>query len=141
MKSKLLLRLLIVPLVFALTAESCDETRGPQKVLLLTLRGYASAWKWGKPEQLVAYQEPDFVTKHPDYKFQVERLAQYHVAAYIEQQTRRVSEDKVEQVVAIDLVNEHTQTVLSVVDRQEWKWDAKAQHWWLTSGLPDLNKQ
>jgi hypothetical protein len=139
MKPTSWLRLLLIPLAFALSAESCDETRGPEKVLKLTLRGYSSAWKWGKPEQLVAYQEPDFTKKHPDYKFQLERLSQYHVGSYIEQQTRRVGEDRVEQVVSIDLVNEHTQTVRSIVDRQEWRWDEKAQHWWLTTGLPSLD--
>ena len=141
MKAKSWWRLLVIPLAFALSAESCDETRGPEKVLKLTLRGYNSAWKWGKPEQLVAYQEPDWTTKHPDYKFQLERLAQYHVASYIETQTRRSAEDKVEQVVQIDLVNEHTQAVRSFVDRQEWKWDPKSQHWYLTTGLPDLSAE
>jgi hypothetical protein len=136
---KNLLRLLAVPLAFALSAESCDETRGPEKVLKVTLRGYASAWRWGNPEQLLGFQEPDFAKKHPDYKFQIERLAQYHVGSYIETQVRRSAEDKVEQVVTIDLVNEHTQAVKAVVDRQEWRWDEKAQHWWLTTGLPDLS--
>ena len=141
MRSRILLRLLLVPLAFALSAESCDETRGPEKVLRQTLRGYASAWRWGQPDQLVAYQEPDYPTKHPTYKFEVERLKQYKVGSYLEQNTKRVGEDRVEQVVSIDLINEHTQAVRTVIDRQEWRWDEKSKHWYLTTGLPDLSAE
>lgn len=139
MGSKFFWRLLLVPVAFALSAESCDETRGPEKVLKVTLRGYASAWRWGRPEQLIPYQEPDYPTKHPSYKFELERLAQYHVGTYLEQTTKRVGEDRVEQIVSIDLINEHTQQVRTIIDRQVWRWDEPAKHWYLTTGLPDLS--
>jgi hypothetical protein len=141
MMKPMLWRLLLVPLAFALSAQSCDETRGPEKVLRVTLRGYASAWRWGDIEQTLAFQDPDYVAKHPVNRFEIERYKQYRVGGYVEQATRRTAADRVQQVVAIDLINVHTQQVRSIVDQQEWRYDEKTKHWWLTSGLPDLSKE
>jgi len=39
------------------------------------------------------------------------------------------------------LIVKASQRVYSVVDHQTWRWDAKAKHWWLESGLPDISPQ
>jgi hypothetical protein len=31
--------------------------------------------------------------------------------------------------------------VYNVFDHQTWHWDAKAKHWWLETGLPDITPQ
>jgi hypothetical protein len=46
-----------------------------------------------------------------------------------------------QQTVHISLVNNNTQSERSIVDHQTWHYDATGQHWWLTSGLPDITQQ
>jgi hypothetical protein len=49
--------------------------------------------------------------------------------------------DTIRQTAQISLIVKSTQQVYSVVDHQTWRWDDKAKHWWLESGLPDISPQ
>lgn len=131
------MRSLVAVTLACLLLVPAAHARSADKLLQLVFDAYAKAWRWGTPEQLVDYQEPDFTTKHPSYKFELERLRQYQVGNYVPQGARRTDEEHAEQIVAIDLINVHTQAVHTIVDRQVWRYDKKTKHWWLTSGLPD----
>ena len=49
-----------------------------------------------------------------------------------------INDNEVSQIVEIGLVNINTQAARSIIDKQLWRYDAKANHWWLVSGLPDI---
>jgi hypothetical protein len=50
----------------------------------------------------------------------------------------RVNDTEVRLVVEIGLVNTNTQAARSIIDKQVWRLDEKANRWWLMSGLPDI---
>jgi hypothetical protein len=49
-----------------------------------------------------------------------------------------INDNEVSQIVEIGLVNINTQAARSIIDKQLWRYDAKANRWWLVSGLPDI---
>ena len=51
-----------------------------------------------------------------------------------------LGDDEVQQTVRISFANVHTQAERSIVARQVWRYDDKAKHWWLESGLPDIRQ-
>jgi len=51
-----------------------------------------------------------------------------------------LGDNEVQQTVKINVINVHTQVERSIVARQLWRWDDKAKHWWLESGLPDIDR-
>ena len=51
-----------------------------------------------------------------------------------------IDDTHVQQTAQISLINIHTQAERSLVDHQTWRYDEKTQHWWLTSGLPDITE-
>ena len=119
----------------------CASQGKPQKMLTSTLSAYASTVRWGGfgPEAL-GYVDPDYQKAHPLSQIDMERYAQVRVSYYHDQPAQQLSPTEVSQVVEVGIVNEHTQGERSVIDRQHWHWDEKAQRWWLTSGLPDITR-
>lgn len=131
---------LIVIVALAGLLQSCatDPTRGKVKALDEAIRGYAATIRWGDFEQAEAYVEPAYREAHPLSSIDRARYTQVRVSGYNEQKAVRVSDDELRQNVEIVLINENTQSVRSIVDRQIWRYDSKAQRWWLVSGLPDI---
>ncbi len=131
----------LVVAVFACTLAACasDPTRGKAKALDDALRGYASTVRWGDIEQAESFVDPDYRTAHPFTSIERSRFQQVRISGYDEQPVQRTGEDEVRQNVEIQLINENTQGVRSVIDRQVWRYDATANRWWLSSGLPDIS--
>lgn len=136
------MRLLIavVALLALALAGGCasDPTHGKVKALDDALRGYAATIRWGDIAQAEAFVDPEYRKEHPLGSIERARFQQVRVSGYNEQAPLRVSEDELRQNVEIVLINQNTQGVRSVLDRQVWRYDAKAQRWWLASGLPDI---
>ncbi len=99
---------------------------------------YASAMRWSDFEAAMGFIDPEVLAKNPPTSVELARLGQLQVTGYHVQRNAQTAEDRFEQVVEIRLVNRNTQVERSVMDRQQWRWDAKAKRWWLTSGLPNL---
>ena len=137
---KSLVRTLLIATV-ALTLVSCatDQTHGKAKMLDDALRGYAATVRWGDIEQAEAFVDPEYRAAHPLNSIDRSRFHQVRISGYSEQPAQRTGEDEVRQNVEITLINENTQGVRSFMDRQVWRFDAKAQRWWLASGLPDIS--
>jgi hypothetical protein len=34
----------------------------------------------------------------------------------------------------------HTQSVRTIVDHQVWRYDPDKNHWWLETGIPNINQ-
>lgn len=132
-------RLIIATLACTLTACATDQTHGKAKQLDDALRGYAATVRWGDIEQAEAFVDPEYRAAHPLGSIERSRYHQVRISGYSEQPVQRTGEDEVRQNVEITLINENTQGVRSIMDRQVWRYDAKAQRWWLASGLPDIS--
>ena len=129
-------RILVAALVLLLS--SCSTTGKPKKILQETLMSYASTVRWSGFEQAMAFMDPEVLKAHPPTRLELERFRQVRVSFYHDQPAQDVSETEVTQIVEIGIVNEHSQSERSVIDRQRWRWDEAKKKWWLMSGLPDI---
>lgn len=132
-------RLTIVALALTLSACASDPTRGKALALDNALRGYAATIRWGDIEQAESFIDPEYLAAHPLSSIDRSRYQQVRISGYNEQPLQKTSEDEVRQNVEIQLINENTQGVRSVIDRQTWQYDAKTNRWWLNSGLPNIS--
>lgn len=130
----------LVTLALVLLLAACGVQRADVKALEATLSSYGSVMRWGKAEQAVPFLDPELPEAARPSDLELERWNQLQVAGWREQPYAMFGETRATQVVEIDLVNRHTQKLKTLVDRQEWRWDAEAQRWWLTSGLPKLEQ-
>jgi hypothetical protein len=104
-----------------------------------TLYAYSSAIRWGDFETAQTFIEPDKRDKLRPSSIDQQRYAQVQVVGYDVRGLDQPTEDEIHQTVEIRLVNRHTQVERSVLDRQEWHWDAEEKRWWLTTGLPKFD--
>lgn len=107
--------------------------------LTQTLNAYANQIRWGDFPGATKYFDPDYAAAHPLTPIERSRFEQYRVSEYDDSQgPMPAGPNDVRQVVRINIVNIHTQTERSLIDRQNWHYDEKTNHWWLTTGLPDI---
>mgnify|MGYP001599237326 CR=1 FL=1 len=117
-----------------------ERMRRNPAILNETLRSYAATIRWGDIAQAQAFLDPKLRAEHPPSALELARFKQVQVSGYEEQPVSPVSENEVRQIVQIGLVNVNTQSARSIVDHQVWRYDDKARHWWLMSGLPDISR-
>ncbi|AND70812.1 hypothetical protein ATSB10_33580 [Dyella thiooxydans] len=109
------------------------------QTLTATLNAYASTVRWGNLANAEQFVDPAIRNEHPLTPIELSRFTQYRVSDYDDGSGPvATGENEVKQVVHIGIVNVHTQVERTLVDRQTWKYDPQAKHWWLTTGLPDL---
>jgi hypothetical protein len=114
-------------------------SRGPDRRMLRdALFDYQSAIRWGELEAALAHVDPAHQQAHPLTDIARRRFQQLQVTGYYVKTSTQDDQDRVHQAVEIRLVNRHTQTERSVLDRQVWRWDGEQGRWWLTTGLPDF---
>ena len=106
-----------------------------------TLEGYAAALRWGDFQSAWNFVDPAVRAVHPLTAQQKALYNTVRVAEYDASGPMADGPDTIEQTATIGLIVKSSQRVYSVVDRQTWHWDAKAKHWWLESGLPDITPQ
>ena len=106
-----------------------------------TLDGYAAALRWGDFSGAWNYVDPAVRAAHPLTPQQKALYNTVKVAEYDASGLVATDPDTVRQTVQISLIVKSSQRVYSVLDHQTWHWDAKAKHWWLESGLPDISAQ
>ncbi|TAL87741.1 MAG: hypothetical protein EPN74_00355 [Rhodanobacter sp.] len=125
--------------VLLLTAGCATQKRSD--TLTTTLNAYASTMRWGDFQSAAQFIDPKIRAAHPLSKLDLARYKQVRVSEYDSGAGPvPVDENDVQQTVHISLINIHTQVERTVVDHQSWHYDAKNQHWWLTSGLPDITR-
>ena len=130
---------------FALVASTtllsgCLSDRADEKLLESTLENYAATIRWGNFEDAVGYVDPETLKAHPLTALDLARYRQVRVTAYTEQPFKPAGDLQVRQVVEIGVVNNNTQVMRSFIDRQLWRYDAKAKRWYLVTGLPDITQ-
>lgn len=117
-----------------------NPQRSDLKLLDETLEQYASTVRWGTPEQLLGFIDPEVLKQRPVREFDLERLRQLRVAGYRVDPPVVYAEGRARQAGQVDLVNINTQQMRSAIETSEWRWDATAKRWWLASGLPRFDR-
>jgi hypothetical protein len=129
----------LVPLTLLLllfTGCSTVDEKKKSMTLQSTIRAYESTIRWGDFESAYGFIKLDEVKDPgPDPT----DLKSIKVTAY-ESSIVSVSEDGTEaQVVAeISYYNERRMSVVDLVDRQTWRYDAEIGKWYLAAPLPDF---
>ncbi len=124
--------------VVLLALAGCFPAKKNMLLLDDTLSSYGTAIRWGNMEDALSFVDPEVLKAHPLTKLDLDRYHQVQITTYNDQPPVRVNELEVHQVVEIGLVNTNTQAARSIIDKQVWRLDEKANHWWLMSGLPDI---
>ncbi len=99
---------------------------------------YAGAIRWGDINGALTFVDPESLEKRPMTAAERARYDQVQFAGYDVKSTAPVGDNDLLQIVEIRIVNKHTQVERVISDRQRWRWDDKANTWWLVSGLPDI---
>jgi hypothetical protein len=128
-------------LIFLLILAACADVRSKSDQLTGTLKAYGVAVRWGDATEALKFVDPEVLKTRPMSRLELDRFAQLEVAGYREQGDVVLDQFNIaRQIIVIEYVNKHTQTPRTVIDRQEWRYDAALKRWLLTSGLPDLNQ-
>jgi hypothetical protein len=132
-------RILSVPIALALLLLAGCATDQRNQTLTATLNAYANTVRWGNLANAEQFVDPDVREAHPLTPLDRSRFKQLRIGDYDDGQGPIADgENKVRQVVHIGVINIHTQQERTITDRQSWRYDPQAKHWWLTSGLPDF---
>jgi hypothetical protein len=133
--------IIVVSLLSLALFSSCATLHQQYKLRDQTLEGYAAALRWGGFEEAWSYVDPEVREAHPLTPQQKALYNTVRVAQYDTQGPVATGPDTIEQTAQIGLITKSSQRVYTVVDHQRWQWDAKANRWWLESGLPDIAPQ
>jgi hypothetical protein len=106
-----------------------------------TLDAYGAALRWGDFQGAWSYVDPAVRAAHPLTPQQKALYNTVKVAEYNAQGPVADGPDSIRQTAQISLIVKSSQRVYSVLDHQTWRWDDKAKHWWLETGLPDISPQ
>jgi uncharacterized protein YceK len=132
-------RILIVVAAVVLLAGCATAQR--KDALTSTLNTYAATLRWGSFQSALKFVDPKVLQMNPPTSLDMARYQQVRVSDYDEGAGPSVvAENEVQQVVQLHLINIHTQSERTVIDRQTWRSDPEAKHWWLTSGLPNVTQ-
>lgn len=129
--------IVLLPLLALLA--SCGGFNTKQSPLDQALYEYVSVIRWSDFDRALGFIDPLSLEVDPLDSIELERLKQYQVTGYDVRTSNWPSEVEYQQDVEIRVVNKHTQSERTIIDRQRWRWDDQADRWWLVSGLPDVN--
>ncbi len=124
--------------LLALTA--CASMRGTQSDMLdRNQYAWSGAIRWGDFEGALNLIEPEYRTRHPITDVELDRYKQVQISAYRDLgASANMEAGTAARDIEIGVINRHTQAERRVRYREQWRWDAEAKTWWLTTGLPDL---
>ena len=115
-------------------ASSCGRVKEDKMAagLYNATKGYRESIRWGYFDAAVGFLYPDTRADLDAKLLENVRVTGYEVIqpAVITPQETAV------QLVRIEYVLEDQQRLKSLMDRQDWRWDADSAGWWLHSGMP-----
>lgn len=122
-------------IAIALTLSACGKVEKQKKSnsLEAAVTAHGSALRWAYYDTAWGYIHPDKRGTMPDDLDNV-RVTGYDVV----QPPLRSSEDQATQVVRIDYLFRDRQSIHTLTDRQDWRFDLKTETWWLHSDFPDF---
>ncbi|HEY9111516.1 MAG TPA: hypothetical protein VIM92_07065 [Rhodanobacteraceae bacterium] len=135
------MRRIVLAGVVSLLLAGCATLQNKNTSRDATLEGYVAALRWGDFQSAWNFVDPAVRAAHPLTPQQKALYNTVRVAEYEASGPVATSDDTIEQTATIGLIVKSSQRVYNVVDHQTWHWDAKAKHWWLESGLPDISPE
>lgn len=133
------MRRIVIAVCTLLLLSGCAALQKKDQLRDDTLEGYAAALRWGDFQSAWNYVDPAVRAAHPLSAQQKALYDTVRVAEYTASGPTATDPDTIRQTAQISLIVKTSQRVYQVLDHQTWHWDAKAKHWWLESGLPDIN--
>ena len=130
-------RWILIPLLLLCLLAGTAEARSKKdKMMDQVLLDYAATLRWGGFEQGIAFIDPAVREARPIASVDLNRYRQVRVSYYRQQSPVMVSKTEIQVLAEIGIINNHSQSERSVIDRQTWRWDEKLKRWWLMTGLP-----
>lgn len=118
----------------------CAALQNKNQLRDQTIEAYGAALRWGDFQGAWDYVDPAYRKAHP---LTAQQKALYNTVSVAEYNANGATPgddpDTVRQTASISLIVKTSQHVYNVFDHQTWHWDAKTKHWWLETGLPDIN--
>lgn len=100
---------------------------------------WSGAIRWGDFDGATSLIDPAHLEKHPVTGLDLRRYEQVEISHYRDQgASQNLETGTASRDIEIGVVNRHTLTERRVDYRETWRYDAAADRWWNTSGLPDL---
>jgi len=123
-------------LLWALLA-GCGTGGRKMTVLQETQYAYSAAIRWGDFEGAWQLIDPTYREAQPMTDLQFERYKQIQISGYRDL-AERVDEGTAMREIQIGIINRNTMAERSIRYTEQWRYDAEAKRWWITSGLPDF---
>ncbi len=141
MKYKLrTVRLASALVLIALLAGAC-ATSNQGRSLDLTLTQYEKLVRWSEWDLTVEYLAPEYLEENPVRPLDLDRLRLFRVTQYNIRSSLPYDEGNgFRQTVQIGLFNRNRAVERTIIDRQDWRYDAEKERWYLHSGLPDVTR-
>ena len=115
----------------------CASTPDRGDALREAQYAWSAAIRWGDFEGAWTLVDPAWRAEHPLTNLELERFKQVQVSRYHDIGSH-VAGDTASREVEIGVVNRNTLVQRDARYQERWRYDAEAQKWWVTSGLPDF---
>jgi len=138
----MLRNLSLLILTAALLAACVTQERRKNELLQNSLDTYGAALRWGDFQRALSLVDPEELPEPAQLGFLLERLRNIRPTDYQVVSTLPGPDpDTVVQRATLRFANRHTAVERTIQDEQVWRWDAEAERWWLTPGLPDITRR
>jgi len=135
-----LLRLASVVLFFAAFFPGCATSKQSTS-LDETLKQYEVVIRWSQWDGAVDFLDSGYLERNPISRLDMDRLRLFRVTQYTIRSATPFDQGMgLMQVVEIKLFNKNRAVERSLIDQQEWRYNAERERWFLNSGLPDVTK-
>ena len=135
-----LLRLSAILLVVAAFFPGCATSKQSTS-LDETLKQYEVVIRWSQWDGAVDFLDSGHQERNPISRLDMDRLRLFRVTQYTIRSATPFDEGMgLMQVVEIKLFNKNRAVERSLIDQQEWRYNAERERWFLHSGLPDVTK-
>jgi len=103
---------------------------------------YETIIRWSQWDAAADFIAPEYLAEHPITQLDLERLRLFRVTSYVVRSTGVFDEGMTaRQSVEIRMFNSNQAVERTIVDDQEWRYNAEAKRWLLHSGLPDPTRR
>ena len=135
-----LLRLASGVLFFASFFPGCATSKQSTS-LDETLKQYEVVIRWSQWDGAVDFLDSGYLERNPISRLDMDRLRLFRVTQYTIRSATPFDQGMgLMQVVEIKLFNKNRAVERSLIDQQEWRYNAERERWFLNSGLPDVTK-
>ncbi len=132
---------LAIMLMATLVFSGCASTSKQDKSLEETLKQYEQFIRWSQWDGALDFLAKEYLENDPVTRLDMDRLRLFRVTQYHVRSATPVNNGLgFRQVVEIRLFSKNRAVEKTLIDPQEWRYDATRENWFLHSGLPDVTR-